>query len=349
MQKIRVGIAGAAGYTGCELIRLLATHPQAEIRWLSTGPTHAGKRLHEVFPHLRVLPDRPFLPLSAAVDAEDVDAVFFALPHGEAMALAPAFLERGARVIDIGADFRLVDARVFERWYEKGHTAPDLLPEAVYGLTELNRSKIAGARLVANPGCYPTVSLLCLAPLVRSGRIDVRSVVIDAKSGVSGAGRGLTLKTHYAECDEDLQAYSPLVHRHLPEIEQELSRLAGSEARVCFVPHLVPMIRGMLAAVYARVKSDLDPKELQTLYEDFYTGEPFVQVLPPDVLPRTKDVWGTNRCEIAARLDSRTGIVLAIGVIDNLVKGASGQAVQNLNCMFSLAETVGLDRIGLYP
>lgn len=349
MDKIRVGIAGAAGYTGCELIRLLAAHPQADVRWLSTGPTHAGKRLHEVFPHLRVLPDRTFLPLAAALQEEDVDAVFFALPHGEAMALAPAFLERGARVIDIGADFRLRDPGLFERWYEKPHAAPALLPEAVYGLTEINRSQIVGARLVANPGCYPTVSLLCLAPLVRSRGIDVRSIVIDAKSGVSGAGRGLTLKTHYAECDEDLQAYSPLVHRHLPEIEQELSRLAGSEACVSFVPHLVPMIRGMLAAVYTRVISDLDPEEVQALYEDFYKGEPFVQVLPLGALPRTKDVWGTNRCEISVRVDSRTGTVVVIGAIDNLGKGASGQAVQNLNCMFSFAETAGLDLIGVYP
>lgn len=349
MDRIRVGIAGAAGYTGCELIRLLTRHPRVDIQWLSTGPTHAGKSLHEVFPHLRVLPDRTFLPLRGAVEEGDVDAVFFALPHGEAMALAPAFLERGARVIDIGADFRLCDCGVFEKWYEKVHTAPALLPEAVYGLTELHRSQIARARLVANPGCYPTVSLLCLAPLIRSGRIDVRSIVIDAKSGVSGAGRGLALKTHYAECDEDLQAYSPLAHRHLPEIEQELGRLAGSEVCVSFVPHLVPMIRGMLAAVYARSKSGFDPPEFQALYEDFYKGEPFVQVLPPGVLPRTKDVWGTNRCEIAVRADPRTGIVVAIGVIDNLGKGASGQAVQNLNCMFSFDETAGLDLIGLYP
>lgn len=349
MGKIRVGIAGAAGYTGCELIRLLTMHPRADIRWMSTGPTHAGRKLHEVFPHLRALPDRTFLPLRAALEEEPVDAVFFALPHGEAMALAPAFLKQGTRVIDIGADFRLRDPRVFERWYEKTHTAPELLGEAVYGLTELNRSQISKARLVANPGCYPTVSLLCLAPLVRSGRIDPRSIVIDAKSGVSGAGRGLTLKTHYAECDEDLQAYSPLVHRHLPEIEQELSRLAGSEACVSFVPHLVPMIRGMLAVAYGRWTSVVDPQELQGLYEGFYRGEPFVQVLPPGVLPRTKDVWGTNRCEISVRTDPRTGIVLAIGVIDNLGKGASGQAVQNFNCMFPLAETSSLDLIGVYP
>jgi N-acetyl-gamma-glutamyl-phosphate reductase len=348
MNKIRVGIAGAAGYTGCELIRLIERHPHAEICWLMTGPTHAGKGLRAVFPHLRAVHDRPLLPLKT-LGVEKADVVFFALPHGEAMALVPEFLAAGTRVIDIGADFRLKNPGLFEKWYEKPHASPQLLSEAVYGLTELHREEIRTARLVANPGCYPTVSILCLAPLLREGGLDCRSLVIDAKSGVSGAGRGLSLKTHYAECDEDLQAYSPLVHRHLPEIEQELTFLAGQTVTVVFVPHLVPMIRGMLATVYACSSGKERPESLQDQYEAFYRDEPFVQVLDPGELPRTKDVWGTNRCEIAVRFDPRTGKVIVIGVVDNLLKGASGQAVQNMNCMFSLPESTGLDLIGVYP
>ena len=351
MNKIRVGIAGAAGYTGCELIRLIDRHPAAEICWLMTGPTHAGKRLWEVFPHLRAVPDRTFLPLKTA-GVDSVEVVFLALPHGEAMALAPGFLEAGTRVMDIGADFRLKDPAVFTKWYEKPHTSPQLLREAVYGLTELHRDEIRTARLVANPGCYPTVSILCLAPLIREGLLEGQSIVIDAKSGASGAGRGLSLRTHYAECDEDLQAYSPLLHRHLPEIEQELTLLGGQAVAVAFVPHLVPMIRGMLATVYAGLSGkggSSSLQDLQGLYEAFYRDEPFVQVLGPEELPRSKNVWGTNRCEIAVRLDTHTGKVLVIGVIDNLVKGASGQAVQNMNLMFSLPESTGLDLIGLYP
>jgi N-acetyl-gamma-glutamyl-phosphate reductase len=348
MEKIRVGIVGAAGYTGSELIRLLEMHPRAELGWLMTGNTNSGKAIARVFPHLRGVRDGVFLPLDPE-GAEPVDLVFMAMPHGMAAALVPAFLERGSRVIDLSADCRLKDAAVYRKWYDREHDAPDLLREAVYGLTELYRRHLPGVRLVANPGCYPTVSVLCLAPLLAEGRVRLDSIVIDAKSGVSGAGRGLTLGTHYAECNEDFLAYKPAAHRHMPEIEQELSFLAGEPVTICFVPHLVPMIRGMMATVYCRPARPVGDRELQDLYESFYRNEPFVQVLNSDELPRTKEVQGTNRCEIAVRYDPRSETVLVLGVIDNLVKGASGQAVQNMNVVFGFPETDGLSRVGLYP
>ncbi len=348
MKKIKVGIAGAAGYTGCELIRLLEMHPRAELCWLMAGKTNSGKSVTEVFPHLRGVREDLFSPLDPN-RAEGVDLVFMAVPHGLAAAVIPEFLAAGSRVIDLSADCRLKDAGVYREWYDKEHDAPELLHQAVYGLPELYRRHLADARLVANPGCYPTVSILSLAPLLAKGLVRLDSIVIDAKSGVSGAGRGLSLGTHYAECNEDFLAYKPVQHRHMPEIEQELSLLAGEKISICFVPHMVPMIRGMLVSVYCRPSGAVNGPELQSLYETFYGNEPFVQVLGPDELPRTKDVSGTNRCEIAVRYDPRSGTVLVLGVIDNLVKGASGQAVQNMNVSFGFPETDGLSGVGLYP
>jgi len=348
MKTIRVGIAGAAGYTGCELIRLLETHPRAEIAWLMTGETHRGKLVGEVFPQLRGVRDEVFLALDPAA-AAGVDLVFLAMPHGLAAALIGPFRRAGARVIDLSADCRLKDPAVYRQWYDREHDAPALLAEAVYGLPELYRKHLAGAGLVANPGCYPTVSILCLAPLLAEGQVSTDTIVIDAKSGVSGAGRGLTPGTHYAECNEDLLAYKPAGHRHMPEIEQELSLLAGEAVSVCFVPHLVPMTRGMMATVYCRPTGRFRVPGLQELYEDFYRNEPFVHVLGPGELPRTKAVCGTNRCLIAVRYDPRSGTILVLGVIDNLVKGASGQAVQNMNVVFGFPETEGLPAVALYP
>lgn len=348
MKKVKVGIAGAAGYTGCELVRLLAIHPHAEISWLMTGKTHEGKRLHEVFPHLRGLPERVFEPLDPA-SARGVDLVFLATPHGVALSIVPEFLRSGCRVIDVSADYRLKDPRTYEAWYEKKHTAPELLEEAVYGLTELYRSELPGARIVANPGCYPTASILALAPILKEGLVQLDSIVIDAKSGVSGAGRSLSLRTHFSESTEDLQAYSPARHRHVPEIEQEVSRLAGAKTSVTFVPHLIPMVRGMLATVYCKPLGKIDTEQLESLYRTFYEGEPFLEVLSGGELPRTKNVWGTNRCEIAVRHHADTSTILVVSVIDNLVKGASGQAVQNMNVVFDFPETAGLESLALYP
>ena len=348
MKKVTVGIAGAAGYTGCELIRLLESHPHAEISWLMTGQTHAGKTLKEVFPHLRWTRDRVFSPLDAK-DAGGAEVVFMAMPHGVAAAVTSRFLQAGCRVIDLSADYRLKDPDLYERTYQKRHDAPELLPEAVYGLTELYRERLRAARLIAVPGCYPTVSILALAPLLSRDLAALDAIVIDAKSGLSGAGRGLTLGTHFAECNEDFLAYKPMEHRHIPEIEQELALLAGEQVAVCFVPHLVPMTRGMLATVFCRPAKPDPVPDLQEVYAGFYRDEPFVQVLGQGELPRTKNVWGTNRCEIAVRWDPRTRTILVVAVIDNLVKGASGQAVQDLNVMCGFPETAGLDRIGLYP
>ncbi len=348
MDKIKVGIAGAAGYTGCELIRLLATHPQAEISWLMTGKTNEGKRLHEVFPHLRGVPERVFQPLEPS-SAEGADLVFMCTPHGVAVSIVPEFIEAGCKVIDVSADFRLKDPKVYEKWYQMTHTAPDLLEEAVYGLTELNRSRLPGARIVANPGCYPTASILALAPILQEGLAHLDSIVIDAKSGVSGAGRSMNLRTHFSETTEDLQAYNPARHRHIPEIEQEVSLLVGRKTSVAFVPHLIPMIRGMLATVYCKPTRETDTKELMDIYRAFYDQEPFVDVLPEGELPRTKNVWGTNRCEIAVQYDPRSSTILVVSVIDNLVKGASGQAVQNMNVVFELPEPSGLESLALYP
>ncbi len=348
MTRIKAGIVGAAGYAGCELIRLLEMHPHAEVAWLMTGKTHAGKTVGEVFPHLGVLQDRTFLSMDTA-EVEGVDVVFLAVPHGVAVSIVPEFLERGCRVIDLSADYRLKDASTYEAWYGKRHTAPELLAEAVYGLTELYRAELGGARLVANPGCYPTVSILALAPLLKEGLAAPDGIVIDAKSGISGAGRTPSLRTHYAEGNEDFQAYNPARHRHIPEIEQELARLAGRPVSTCFVPHLVPMTRGMLATVYCRPAARVEAGELTALYRDFYRDEPFVRVLEGEALPRTKDVWGGNLCEVAVRQDPRSGTILVVAVIDNLVKGASGQAVQNMNVVYGLPETSGLDWIPLYP
>lgn len=348
MKTIKVGIVGAAGYTGCDLIRLLEMHPNAEFSWLMTGKTHAGKKLKEVFPHLRGLPDRILTPMEPK-NSQGADLVFMAMPHGLALSVVPEFLKAGSRVIDLSADYRLKNPAVYEQWYQKKHEAPELLQEAVYGMPELYRTHLQKARLVANPGCYPTVSILALAPLLMEGLVLTDSIVIDAKSGVSGAGRGLSLGTHYAECNEDFMAYKPMGHRHMPEIEQELSLLAGEEVVLRFVPHLVPMTRGMLATVYAKPGKDFKPRNLLSLYKKFYRDEPFVRILDEDELPRTKDVWGTNRCEMRVQYDSRTDTVLLIAVIDNLVKGASGLAVQNMNVLFGFSESQGLDQIGLYP
>ena len=348
MEHITVGVAGAGGYAGIELVRLLLRHPYVSLAWVMTGPAHEGLPLTKLYPHLKGFTElvcKKFDP----VLAEDVDLVFLAMPHGIALRTVPDFLERGCRVIDISADYRLRDPEVFQRWYNVAHTSSGLLGQAVYGLTELYRKDLPGCRLVANPGCYPTVSILCLAPLVKAGLIDYDSIIIDAKSGVSGAGRGLSLVTHYPECNEDIRAYSPGTHRHAPEIDQELSRLCGERICVLFVPHLAPMTRGMLATIYARPRKPASTRELLGVYRDFYGHEPFVRILDEEDLPSTKHVWGTNLCEITARYDERSGKLLVLGAIDNLLKGASGQAVQNMNVVFGFPESQGLETLGLYP
>lgn len=345
---IKVGIIGASGYTGAELVRILVRHPAAEVAVL-TSRSYAGKEMAEVFPHLTGFSDRVLETFDVEKVAAECDVVFTALPHGHAVPVARAVLERGKRLIDLGADFRFRDAAVYEAWYRVVHEAPALLQEAVYGLPEFYRERLRGASLVANPGCYPTATLLALVPLLRAGVIAPEGLIVDAKSGVSGAGRGLDLRTHYAEVNENVQAYNVGVHRHTPEIEQELAVAAGKDVRVSFTPHLVPQTRGILATVYANLKAPFSTGELLEVYRYFYQGEPFIQVLPEGVFPQTKSVAGSNCAHLGAVADPRTGRAVLLSAIDNLVKGASGQAVQNMNLLFGLPETTGLDFPGIFP
>jgi len=341
---IEVGIVGGTGYTGAELLRLLARHPSARVRLL-TSRQEAGKRVGALFPQLRDACDLTF----SEPDVEALagcQAVFFATPHGAAMQLAPELLRRGVKVLDLSADFRLKDPGVFKQWYRMEHAAPQLLAKARYGLPEVNRDAIAKAQLVACPGCYPTAVQLGVLPLIEHRLVLPGSLIADCKSGVSGAGRELKASSLFAEVAESLKAYSVGGHRHLPEIEQGLAQITGDAVPVTFVPHLVPMNRGIHATLYADLERDTD---VQTLYEMRYADEPFVDVLPPGEHPETRSVRGANHCRIAVHRPGGGHRVVILAVIDNLVKGAAGQAVQCFNLMFGLPETAGLDAIALWP
>jgi N-acetyl-gamma-glutamyl-phosphate reductase len=341
---IKVGIVGGTGYTGVELLRLLSMHPQVEVSVI-TSRKETGQPVAELFPSLRGYVGLAFSdPDSGAL--EGCQAVFFATPNGVAMQQARSLLEAGARLIDLAADFRLRDVRVWEKWYGMTHACPELLEEAVYGLPEVNRERIGKARLVANPGCYPTAVQLGLLPLVESGAIDLDHLIADAKSGVSGAGRKAETHILFSEAADNFKAYGVPGHRHLPEILQGLSQAAGREVGLTFVPHLTPMIRGIHATLYARMSRTLD---LQAMYETRYAGEPLVDVLPPGSHPDTRSVRGANTCRIALHVPQQRGTAVVLSVIDNLVKGAAGQAVQNLNLMFGLPETTGLEGPALTP
>jgi N-acetyl-gamma-glutamyl-phosphate reductase len=342
---VRVSVLGASGYTGGELVRLLSAHPQVQVVHL-TASQHQGRAMGAVFPNLRGVVDQALEPAEVAQVGRDSDLVFLALPHGLALQVVPDLLAAGARVVDLGADFRLKDPAAYARWYKQEHTAPGLLDEAVYGLTELYRPRVRTARLVANPGCYPTAALLALAPLVQAGVVE-GPVVVDAKSGVSGAGRSPSAATHFGEVNENTKPYHVGVHRHQPEIEQALAEV-GSALQVLFVPHLVPMTRGILATCYAPLARPLAAEAALDLYREAYAGEPFVRVLEDD-LPQTKATYGSNFCDVAVRVDAERGLVVAVAALDNLVKGAAGQAVQNMNVMFGLPETTGLWAPALFP
>ncbi len=342
---IEIGIVGGTGYTGTELLRLLARHPQARVRVL-TSRQEAGKRADAVFPALRGFCDAVFEAPDAARLGE-CQAVFFATPHGTAMQMTPALIAQGVKVIDLSADFRLRDAAVYSRWYGHPHTASEALAEAAYGIPELHRAAIAKARVIAGPGCYPTAVQLALAPLLEADAIETRGLIADCKSGASGAGREARIGSLYSEVTESFKAYGVPGHRHLPEIQQGLAWAAGQPVGITFVPHLVPMSRGIHATVYARLKRP--GVDLQKLFAERYAGEPFVDVLPAGEHPETRSVRGANICRISPHLapDGETVIVLA--VIDNLVKGAAGQALQCFNLAFGLSETTGLDAPPLAP
>jgi N-acetyl-gamma-glutamyl-phosphate reductase len=342
---VRIGIVGGTGYTGAELLRILARHPATSIAVI-TSRTEAGIKVAEMFPHLRGRLDLCFTEPDQGALAE-CDLVFFATPNGTAMNAVPELLERGVRVIDLAADFRLKDPAVWESWYGMPHACPDLLAEAVYGLPELNRAEVRNARLVANPGCYPTAVTLGFVPLLAAGVVDPTWLIADAKSGVSGAGRKASTGLLMAEVGESFKAYSVTGHRHAPEIGQNLERFSGPGLNLTFVPHLVPMVRGIEATLYARL-TDADVN-LDDLFQSYYADEPFVDPMPAGAHPDTRSVRGANQCRIAAARQGPSGVVVVQSVIDNLVKGAAGQAVQNMNLMLGIEESAGLDSLALLP
>lgn len=345
MNKLKIGIVGGTGYTGVELLRLLCMHPNAELTAI-TSRSETGLPVADMFPSLRGLVDIAFSD-PAKADLDGCDVVFFATPNGIAMQQAAALLEKGVRLIDLAADFRIKDISVWEKWYGMTHACPEMVGQAVYGLPELNREKIRSAQLVANPGCYPTSVQLGFMPLIKAGVVDEGALIADVKSGVSGAGRKAETHTLFAEAGDNFKAYGVAGHRHLPEISQGLIEMsAGKKIGLTFVPHLVPMIRGIHATLYARLTKQAD---LQQLYEDCYANEPFVDVLPQGSHPETRSVRGSNHCRIAVHRPQNGDTVIILSVIDNLVKGAAGQAVQNMNIMFGFAETAGLDVVPLLP
>lgn len=341
---IKVGIVGGTGYTGVELLRLLAQHPEVELAAI-TSRAEAGNRVADMFPSLRGRVDLCFSdPANAPL--KDCQLVFFATPNGVAMQQARELLDAGVRLIDLAADFRIKDIAVWEKWYGMTHAAPDLVAEAVYGLPELNRAHIPSARLIANPGCYPTAVQLGFLPLIETGCVDIQHLIADAKSGVSGAGRKAETHILFAESSDNFKAYGVAGHRHLPEIRQGLSLLAGSQVGLTFVPHLTPIIRGIHATLYARVTKDMD---FQSLYEQRFAGEAFVDVMPAKSHPDTRSVRAANTCRIAIHRPQGGDTLVILSVIDNLVKGAAGQAIQNMNLMFGFDECLGLTQIPVLP
>jgi N-acetyl-gamma-glutamyl-phosphate reductase len=348
---IAVGIVGGTGYTGVELLRLLLRHSQVQVRLL-TSRTEAGKRVADMFPNLRGHTDLEFSDLDIE-QLKQCDVVFFATPHGVAMKHAEALVEAGTKVIDLAADFRLQDLTQFEKWYGMSHSCPELLKDSVYGLTELNREKIKQAQVIGNPGCYPTTVQLGLAPLLKAQEnlIDPKSIIIDAKSGVSGAGRKADLGMIYSENADNFKAYGVAGHRHHPEIVEALENISGQKGQfdqLLFVPHLVPMIRGMLSTIYVDLTEQGQQLDLQSLYENFYQNERFVDVMPPKSSPETRSVRGANELRIALYQPQPHKLIVLVAQ-DNLVKGAAGQAVQNMNIMFGFDEATGLEGIGLLP
>ena len=342
--KIKIGIVGGTGYTGVELLRLLAQHPHCELAVI-TSRQEAGTAVSAMFPNLR---GRVDLDFSAPSDEalKQCDIVFFATPNGVAMQQARTLFDAGVRIIDIAADFRIKNIAVWEKWYGTKHACPELVAQAVYGLPEVNREAIRQARIVANPGCYPTAVQLGFLPLIKSGAVDLDHLIADAKSGVSGAGRKAEVHTLFAEASDNFKAYGVPGHRHHPEISQGLEVMAGRSARLVFVPHLTPMIRGIHATLYATLTGKVD---LQSLFEKHYAKEPFVDVMPAGAHPDTRSVRGSNMCRIAVHQPQGGDIAVVLSVIDNLTKGAAGQAVHNMNLMCGLPETTGLEQIALLP
>lgn len=344
---IKVAIVGASGYTGVELLRILVRHPEVEICCV-TSRQHEGLPISHVFPSLHGFCDLICEPLDVADIAAKADLVFTALPHKSAMEVVPGFLEAGCKVVDLSADYRLKDQVVYEQWYQ-AHNSPELFSEAVYGLPELYRQELVDARLVANPGCYPTSVILALAPLLTNELIDTESLIVDSKSGASGAGRGAKQGTLFCEVNEGFKAYGIASHRHTPEIEQELANFTSKPISLSFTPHLLPVNRGILSTCYATLLQNKNTAELLDIYHDFYADERYVRVMPGNELPNVSFVQGTNFCDVGLVSDERTGRVIVVSAIDNLVKGSAGQAVQNMNIMCGYKETSGLEIVPTFP
>ncbi|MFT0851425.1 N-acetyl-gamma-glutamyl-phosphate reductase [Achromobacter sp. F4_2707] len=347
--RIKVGIVGGTGYTGVELLRLLSQHPNVDLQAI-TSRKEDGVPVADMYPSLRGRVDLKFQTPDTA-GLENCDVVFFATPHGVAMEQAEKLLAAGVRIIDLAADFRLQNLSSFERWYKMQHACPDILKDSAYGLSELNRERIAKARVVGNPGCYPTTVLLGLAPLFADGhvRIDTGHIIADCKSGVSGAGRGASVGSLFSEAADNFKAYGVMGHRHHPEISEQLELLAGQPVGLTFTPHLVPMIRGMFSTLHVRINPSALDTDFQALFEQFYAGEPFVDVMPAGSLPETRSVRASNYLRIAVHRPDGGDRLIILVVQDNLTKGASGQAVQNMNLMFGLPETTGLEHIAVLP
>lgn len=344
---IKVGVIGSTGYAGQQLVWYLLKHPETEIVFLSSH-NHTGIPFTDTYPNYQNFMQDICIDIQEAESRlSEIDALFIALPHGKSFGLAKKCLDMGVKLIDLGADFRLKDPAAYKQWYGLDHEATDLLAEAVYGLPELHRSAIKQASLIANPGCYCTASILAMAPLMKEQLIHPESIIIDAKSGVSGAGRAANIATLFTECNDSLKAYGVTTHRHTPEIEQELGFVLGQGINLSFTPHLIPMNRGILATCYGKLEKNVTQEALYDLYKTFYKGEYFIRVI--DNLPETRYVKGSNLCDIGLRIDKRTNQVIVLSAIDNLIKGASGQAVQNMNLLFGLEESTGLDILPMIP
>lgn len=342
---IKAGIIGATGYAGQQLVWILHNHKNVEIKFLCSH-TYAEKDFSKVYNNYEKVINIKCINIQKAENIlNEIDVLFIALPHGKSFKIVEKALNNGIKVIDLGADFRLEDKTTYEKWYGVEHKAPELIKKAVYGLCEINREKIKNKNLVANPGCYTTASILALYPLLKNNVIKKDSIIVDAKSGVSGSGRGLSVPSLYSECNESIKAYKVASHRHTPEIEQELSKALGENVFLTFTPHLVPMNRGILSTCYGTLKENISQEELYKIYHDFYGKESFIRIV--DDLPETKYVRGSNYCDIGIRVDKRCNRVIVISAIDNLIKGAAGQAVQNMNIIFGLNENEGINMLSM--
>lgn len=345
---MKAAIVGATGYSGLELIRILYNHPEVQIKYVISNSL-AGKEFASVYPHLATLVEMPLDAINMEL-FHDVDVVFFAVPSGVSQQYIPELHKKGIKCIDLSGDFRLKSQEVYTRWYKRDTAAEaTLLEKAVYGLSELNEKQIKEATILANPGCYPTAALLGLIPALKAGLIDPNSIIVDGKTGVSGAGRGLSIGSHFSEVNENMKAYKLAIHQHTPEIEQQLSEGLENDIKITFSAHLVPITRGILCTMYANLNTAKNTQELIELYKDFYHGKPFVRIRPEGYYPATKEVYGTNFCDIGLIVDERTNRLTIVSVIDNLVKGAAGQAVQNMNIMMGLDAKTGLDFVPMYP